>query len=353
METHKSSLLLDLGYKAIIDSLPCYISIQDRALNILFTNQSFINDFGEGVGRPCHLVYKGRDERCKSCPVQKSFNDKRVHLSEETVRLASGQIAQMVVYSAPLPDIAGNTQAVIEMAVNITKVKEMKKELRSLGQVMAILSHDIKNVLEGLQGGAYVVDEGVKDGDMKLARRGWDIVKKNINEITSIVQNILYSSKKREVKRQLVSPHEIVEGVVRMFQEKGRSMGIELRHIINPALPLVRLEPLSVQRMLNNLIWNALEACKNDKEKDFHTVVVRADFYDRSRFMFEVEDNGIGMKEDVIENIFEEFYSTKGSGGTGLGLLVVDKVAKEHQGKTEVLTAPGVGSTFRVILKIR
>ncbi|MCG2721622.1 MAG: ATP-binding protein [Thermodesulfovibrionales bacterium] len=347
-----SSNLLDLGYRYLIDTLPCYLSIQDSSLHILFANQTFRNDFGNGTGKLCHMVYKGSPDRCPSCPVQKTFKDKKVHISEETVQLYNGSMAQMIVHSAPIMDITGNVSAVVEMSTNITKVMEMQKELTLLGKTMAILSHDIKNILEGLQGGAYVVDEAIKDGDMKLARKGWDITKRNITEISTVVQNILYSSKKRALEYQKVAPDEIVREAVALFQDKAKNMDIALRAQANRALPLVNIDPYSIHRMLNNLIWNALQACKNDNEKGSHTVVVRADFYDRLHFMFEVEDNGIGMDEETRNNIFKEFFSTKGHGGTGLGLIVVEKIVQEHEGKIEVLTTPGKGSTFRVILKI-
>jgi signal transduction histidine kinase len=238
------------------------------------------------------------------------------------------------------------------MSTNITKVKEMQKELKILGQSIAILSHDIKNILEGLHGGAYVVDEGIKDGDMELATKGLDIVKRNITEITSMAQNILYSSKKRDLKYRKVSPNEIVRDVVDLFQEKAHAMDIELKHETTRALPLAKLDPMSIRRMLENFLWNALDACEKDEEKDFHTVVVRADLHDRFHFKFEVEDNGVGMDEETKTSIFDEFYSTKGGHGTGLGLLVVDKIVKEHGGKVEVLTAPGKGTIFRTIFRI-
>jgi nitrogen-specific signal transduction histidine kinase len=348
-----SGIIVDLGFRAILDLLPCYLSIQNRSLQILFTNENFRKDFGEGVGKLCHMAYKGTSEICKSCPVQKSFKDRKVHISEEDVQLSNGKTAQVVVYSAPILDVSGNVAAVIEMSTNITQVKEIQKELTFLGQSLAILSHDIKNILEGLQGGAYVVDEGIKDGDMALAGKGWDIVKRNIGEISTIAQNILYSSKKRDPKYQKVSPEEMVKDVVGLFFEKSMALGIQLKHRSNPALPVVNLDPTNIRRMLHNLVWNALEACKKDKEKQSHSVVVRSDFHDRFHFKFEVEDNGVGMDEDGQENIFKEFFSTKGSEGTGLGLLVVDKIVKEHDGWVEVLTAPGKGTTFRVILRMR
>ena len=351
--TRDNRTLLDMGYKGIIDLLPCYLSIQNRSMNILFTNENFRKDFGDGVGRPCHAVYKGSDEICNSCPVQESFGDKRVHISEETVQLSDGEVAQLIVYSVPVLDMLGNVEAVMEMSTNITEVKKLQKELTFLGQSIAVLSHDMKNMLEGLHGGSYVIEEGLKDGDIALATRGWDIVKRNIAEIPNIAQNILYSSKKRDIKCHEVSPGEIVRDVVKLFREKAATMNIKLEYFSDPALPSVNLDPASIRRVLSNLIWNGLEACQQDKSKDFHSVIVRADFHDQSCCMFEVEDNGVGMDEDKVDKIFEEFYSSKGSNGTGLGLFVADKIVREHGGKIEVLSSPGKGTTFRVILAMK
>jgi hypothetical protein len=71
-----------LGFRNIIDLLPCYLSIQDRSMHILFANQNFKDDFGEGIGKLCHEVYKGSPERCKFCPVQKTFKDGKVHIKK-------------------------------------------------------------------------------------------------------------------------------------------------------------------------------------------------------------------------------------------------------------------------------
>ncbi len=200
---------LDLDH--ILDHLPCYISIQDRDLRILFVNENFKRDFGDGTGKQCHTVYKGSPDICPNCPVRKTFQDRRVHITEETVRLSNGKICQIFIQASPILDENGNVTAVIEMATNITRVKIDRQELMILGQSIALLSHGIKNILEGLQGGAYVVDEAFKDGDMELARKGWRIVNKNIYEITDVVKNILYSSKNRPLKYEIVSPGQLVK----------------------------------------------------------------------------------------------------------------------------------------------
>jgi len=347
------STILKLNLNHIVDLLPCYISIQDRDLRILFVNENFKRDFGDATGKLCYTIYKGSREICPNCPVQKTFLDRRVHITEETVQLANGKICQILIQTSPILDDNGNVTAVIEMATNITRVKIDQKELVTLGQSIALLSHGIKNILEGLQGGAYVVDEGFKDGDLELASKGWNIVSKNIYDITDVVKNVLYSSKNRPLKYDIASPGQMVKDSMALFAEKAAAMHVKLRQQINPYAPDIKVDVGSVRQMLNNLIWNALEACLNDKKKKNHFVSVKTDVYDDHHMMFEITDNGVGMDQRTQRNIFEEFYSTKGSGGTGLGLAVVEKVVNKHGGRIEVSSNPGKGTTFKVILKIK
>lgn len=347
------STISGLNPNQIIDLLPCYISIQDRDLRILFVNQIFKKDFGDAIGKLCYTVYKGSGEICPNCPAQKTFQDKGLHITEETVQLRNGKICQVLIQTSPILNDNGDVMAVIEMATNISRVKTDQKELVTLGQSIALLSHGIKNILEGLEGGVYVVDEGFKDGDLELARKGWKIVSKNIFDVTDVVKNVLYSSKNRPLKYDTASPGQLVKDALALFQDKAAAFHIRLREQINPYIPNVQLDIGGVRRMLNNLIWNALEACLNDTKKRKHFVSLKTDFYDDEHIMFEITDNGIGMDQATQRNMFEEFFSTKGSGGTGLGLAVVEKVVNKHGGRIEVTSTPGKGTKFTVIFKIK
>jgi len=339
----------DLGQ--IIDLLPCSISIQDRELRIIFANRQFQSDFGDAVGKLCHTVYKGSQRVCPGCPVQNTFQDKRAHVKEETVQLSNGRICQVLIQTSPLLNNDGEVAAVIEMSTNITEIKKSQKELKTLGQSIALLSHGIKNILEGLEGGAYVVNEGFKDDDLSLARKGWNVVNKNISEITDVVKNILYSSKNRPLKYETTTPGRLVKDSIALFKEKAVGLNIELKTQIGPRMPEVQVDIASIRRMLNNLIWNGLQACLNDKANKKHCVTVKADRYDEDHFYFEIADNGIGMDQATRRNIFEEFFSTKGSSGTGLGLAVVEKVVNKHGGRIEVHSTPGKGTRFTIIFK--
>jgi len=146
---------------------------------------------------------------------------------------------------------------------------------------------------------------------------------------------------------------QLVKDSFALFKDKAAALRIRLREQINPHLPEIQVDTASVRQMLDNLIWNGLQACLNDKQKKNHFVSIKTDFYDDDHFFLEVADNGVGMDQATQRNIFEEFYSTKGSGGTGLGLAVVEKVVNKHGGRIEVDSGPGRGSRFTMIFRLK
>ncbi len=101
-------------------------------------------------------------------------------------------------------------------------------------------------MLEGLEGGAYVVDEGLKDQDWELTTKGWQIVRKNTAEISRVAQDVLYSSKKRTPKFQSVKPSEIAHQAVELFHEKARILQIQRTSQLNPSLPHATMDSPSI-----------------------------------------------------------------------------------------------------------
>ena len=353
MDLSRKDNLHDLTFKSIIDGLPCYLMIQNTDFHILFANHRFLKDFGPNVrGQTCYSVLKGVQHECPECPVRETFEDKGFHVSEEIIYLSDGSVEEMLAYSAPLFDVVGNVVASIKLLANVGSIKNIHRELVALGQSIAFLSHDIKNILENLHGGVYVVDEAIQDNDQQLSIQGWEIVKRNITEITRITQNILFSAKDRKPTLQDVSPEDIARQTGQLFTDKAQSLGVQLFLQLNPDIPNLKMDPAGISRMLSNLIWNALQACQKDTLKGKHHVFLRVDYYDNDHFMYEIEDNGSGMDKKTYENIFKEFYSTKGHSGTGLGLMVVKRIVNNHQGKIEVLTKQGRGSLFRIIFRL-
>jgi signal transduction histidine kinase len=104
--------------------------------------------------------------------------------------------------------------------------------------------------------------------------------------------------------------------------------------------------------MFCNLVANAVDACRFDPadDKNGHTITLGCRRGGDGLTVFEVTDDGPGISEDVNAKVFEDFFSTKGSEGTGIGLLVVQKVAEDHGGNVTFSSKPGAGTTFTVTI---
>jgi len=336
----------------LFNMVPCYISVHDRNFNILRTNEMFKRDFGNRQGEKCHRVYKGSEEICHDCPVQKTFRDGQVHSSEEVAITKKGEEANVMVYTAPLRDETGDMYAVMEMSTNITEVKKLQRELILMGQTVASMAHSIKNLLMGLEGGIFVVSTALEQKDDDLLMEGWDMVHRNVDKVSHMVKDLLYCAKEREHRFKKVDSAGIAREVYELFLDKAKSDEIELALEVEDEMPEAELDPDAVHNLLSNLISNAIDACKFDFSKQEHWIRLRASPQKPDRVLYEVSDNGKGIPAEWSNKVFDNFFSTKGDKGTGLGLLVARKVVEEHQGEISFTSEPGQGTTFRVSLPI-
>jgi len=340
-------------YRKLFDLVPGYISVQDRDYNVIETNELCRRDFGEPDGRRCYTYYKKRDELCPGCIVRETFADGQVHHSEEIVETLDGRTVDLIVYSMPIHDRNGDVTQVMEVATDITEVKHLQSELTVIGRAVAGMAHRIKNILMGLEGGLFVVDTAMQGGDQERVAQGWEMVGRNVDRVSNIVKDLLYCSKRREASFQDdIVVDEIAREVHELFQERSASDGIEL--VLEAAAPTPRrLDPDGIHSLLTNLVTNAIDACRFDfdESKEDHRVVIRCTTTDTGTAI-EVEDNGAGISDADTLRVFEDFFSTKGTEGTGLGLLIIHRVAEEHGGRVNYRTQVGKGTCFTVDLPV-
>jgi len=338
-------------YRYLFENAPCYLTVVDRDFNIVQTNKLFDQDFGEHTGMKCFQVYKKQDFKCSNCPVEKTFVDGGTHHSDETWR-RNGEATNIIVSTAPIRDDNGYITSVMEMCTNITEIKRLQSELAILGETIAGMSHTIKNILCGLQGGVYVVDSGLLRGKQDRVGLGWDMVKNNVEKISDLVKGILYASKGREPEYQEVDPGNLLQEICDLFESKAQSYGVELVRAFDSRLGKCLLDPTGIHSAVSNLVSNALEACgKGDSFRQQRIIV--GGCIEAGRLFLQVSDNGAGMPLEVKEKLFNKFYSTKGGKGTGLGLVITRKVIEEHGGVIHVESAPGQGTTFTVEIPLK
>jgi len=337
-------------YRYLFENAPCYLTTVDRDFNIIQTNKLFEKDFGAHTGKKCYAVYKKLDTRCENCPVEKTFFDGESHYSEELWR-RDGEETYVLVHTAPITDEKGEVVRVMEMCTNITEIKRLQTELAVLGETIAGMSHTIKNILCGLQGGVYVVDSGLKREREDRVRAGWSMVKNNVEKVSELVQGILYASKERELEPQEVDPAALLAEVCDLYEARARSEGVEIIREFDERLGPCSIDPSGIHSALSNLVSNALDACrKMDTREPRHIAV--GGYLAEDRLVLQVSDNGAGIPDEIKQNLFSKFFSTKGSRGTGLGLVITRKVVQEHRGAIHVESALGKGATFTIEIPI-
>jgi len=116
-------------YSILFERAPCYIAVVDQNFRISRTNEHFRNTFGESTGKFCYEVYKHRQTKCKDCPAVKTLQDGQVHSSTQLGLTKEGNKAQYVITTSPLSRGEDKVSHVIEMAVDITKIRKLEQEL--------------------------------------------------------------------------------------------------------------------------------------------------------------------------------------------------------------------------------
>ncbi len=220
------------------------------------------------------------------------------------------------------------------------------ERLAAVGQTIATLSHHIKNILQGIRGGGYLVDMGLENEDLAVVRKGWDIVNRNQNKISSLVMDMLSFSKEREPDPVPSDLEALVTDIVETVQQRAAEIGATIDWSPPAAMPRLLFDPEALSRAILNVVTNALDAVE-DKAGAKVTIRVSRDA-EADRVRVTVGDNGPGMTAETLAEIFDLFVSTKGARGTGLGLTVSRKILREHGGDIRVTSRPGEGSTFEL-----
>jgi len=336
-------------YQILFDEVPCYISVQDRDFRLTDTNRRFKEDFGDDLGGHCYRVYKHRESPCPKCPVAMTFEDGETHQGEMVVTSKTGEQINVLVWTAPILDAEGAISQVMEMSTDITQIRQLQDHLSSLGLLIGTVSHGIKGLLTGLDGGMYLLSSGVKKDDHEEIVEGWETVRLMADRIRSMVLNILYYAKERDLKWEQVDVLSFANEIADTVEPKALGKDIEFVRDFDGTLGAFEVDASVLRSALVNILENAVDACLEDRADQVYRITFRVS-QDAETILFDVRDNGMGMDRETRENMFTLFFSSKGHKGTGLGLFISNQIVEQHGGSITVDSTPGEGSHFRVVM---
>ncbi|HME35589.1 MAG TPA: ATP-binding protein [Candidatus Sulfotelmatobacter sp.] len=283
-----------------------------------------------------------------------------VELQQKIAQLGGGDLNVAVSFSHrndEIGDLGRNfNQMVVQMRESRAEIERLHRtqmsraeHLATLGEMATGLAHEIRNPLAGIAGVIEIIGRDLPT--TSPARAVVKDVRQEIARINHIVTDLLQTARPHPPTVRKSDLNTTVEHAVMLGRQQAMTKSIEIELHKDSSLPEVEHDGDQIHQVLLNLLLNALQAIdlptsgKNGKI----TVTVKAR---GSTAVVEVSDNGRGIAPDHLPNIFRPFYTTKGD-GTGLGLSLARRIVEDHQGRIDVSSALGNGTTFAVVLPLQ
>jgi PAS domain S-box-containing protein len=346
-----------LEWEDTFDTITDMITIQDREFNIIRANRSAETILGLPpleVTRPkCYTHYHGSDcppANCPSCECIETETPSSFEIFEPHLDMF------LEIRAMPRFDNNNHLIGLIHVVRDITERKRVEEALQRTEQMKMVgewatgLVHEIKNPLAGIKGSVEVmVDEvSIRKDDRAILHQAVDEIKR----IESLLKNLLNFAKPPKPKLALADINDILDKTIAFALRYPSSIAdtttaINVSKDFNKKLPKTMADPMQMQQVFLNLLLNAIEAMP-----DGGTLAVKTHYDpELSSIQIMISDTGKGIEKEMIDNIFQPFFTTKRK-GTGLGLAITRRLIEQHGGTIYAESNPGEGTIFNILLQV-
>jgi signal transduction histidine kinase len=216
-----------------------------------------------------------------------------------------------------------------------------RERLAAVGELAAMVAHEVRNPLAGIRGGCEILLEGYAPGDPRH-EIGVEIIRQ-VDRLTRTVHDLLTFARPRAADPVPTDIHALIDRVVQNVRDDPRNGEVEVVRDFGPGVPVVHVDGRQMEQVFLNLALNAVQAMKHAGRV---TITTRAA---HRRLTVAVADSGPGIPAGSLDHVFQPFFTTRAQ-GTGLGLAIVKKIVEAHGGGIEAASPPGTGAVFTVTL---
>ena len=313
----------------------------------------FANAFGKNLFSLLPLFDKYKDAINEIMILKKTIylNDEQIYIGEEDFK-----VANLTLY----PVTAEQNGVVIHIE-DVSALKQLESSLihaqkmESLGLLTSHIIHDFNNLLSGIMGYASLLEKKIADNP-KLQKYISTIITSS-ERASTLINQLLNFSRKKMAEKEIVSLNDLIKESLDFLAMNLKTINLDIQ--LNESQILLQADKTKISQVIINLIVNARDALENIQRPIIHLRTDRVEISNQSNLLdgryalIEISDNGSGISPENQKKIFEPFFTTKGQGrGTGLGLAIVREIIQDYNGRIELVSEPGLGTTFTILLPI-
>ncbi|MGB2783888.1 MAG: ATP-binding protein, partial [Atribacterota bacterium] len=282
----------------------------------------------------------------KKCLLGNKNIDQEVVLEEEGLKKMILDVS-----TSFLADEFGETTGLVAVIRDVTEIKDLNEEiarnkrLAALGKLSAGIAHEIRNPLSSIRGLAQFVSNSFSKDDER--REDLNTIIKEVDRLNNLVVQVLDYAKVKKLNLTSFSLNNLINDIVELFRQEITNKQIKFDVELSPDISLIQADKDQIRQILMNIIINAIQAIPEKGEIKIKTEkdLTRG----KSAIKLVIEDNGIGIADKDLNQIFDPFFSTKGQ-GSGLGLSIVYKLVEGYQGEIKVESKEAKGTKFIIFL---
>jgi signal transduction histidine kinase len=330
--------------ESVVDNLEDAVALFGPGGMLLFANPSMESTFAVPQGPLEQLLpddhpYRAAVERALSAPqaMQRSMR----------VQLPGGGERLVMAHSVEGPD--GRLLGVMLVARNLTYLTQVEstlsysRKLAALGRLSAGIAHEVKNPLNATMIHLELLKMQVAGNAAALEHVATIVAQ--VRRLDEVVQGFLKFTRPEDLQLQPVDVSQLIQGLMPIVTAEASNHRVEVRLDFSNDLPQAYADPGMLQQAFLNLALNACQAMPDGGRLKISGALTSA-----RQIAVTFEDTGVGISPDDLSRIFDLYFTTKPH-GSGIGLSLVYRTVQLHDGEIEVQSAPGRGTTFRVLLR--
>ncbi len=343
--------------RRLVDSFPDLILVLDTAAHYTFVSPRCKEILGYDVEEAQSMEFGGRthpeDLPAAVALYKEIIAGKQIFASLEIrVRHKLGEWRRIRFNFSPLSDEKGNIEGAVLSGRDVTDLKRLQEQLiqaeklAAMGQMLAGVAHELNNPLTAILGVTELLRE--REGADDSTKRQLELTYRQARRAARIVQNLLEFSRPASSQKRPLDLNNLLERTLQLQEHSLRRNNIEVDFHLQADLPSVIGDANQLIQVFLNLVTNAEQAIR--EVRDTGRIQIRAG-RKGNQITITVQDDGPGIRPEVLPRIFDPFYTTKRpGGGTGLGLSICMSIIREHGGNIEAEILPAGGSAFTIYL---